>query len=371
MLSINSIARVVVTASRASAAPSAFETGLLLAEDEHFTEERRMQTYLSAEAAAAGLTELGFAADSEAVVAAGKYFGAEPAPSRLLVSCYPESETPAQALAAVLDLTSAFYGVCLGQEETQETVMALAAAIDASNVPMVLFVPVIGTPAEVVEAGGLLAGLKGTGTSRAVGLYCGEVSDAAALMGLAMGLELSHPDTAFALCYKALQGLATSELTESQAEAIKGLNGNVYLTRGYTHRLLERGTAASGARYDEVLYLDRIAADLQNEAVAMLAENPDRLPQTDDASAQFINRFAGILAGYTAMGVLASGTWKGNDAGGIRHGDVLENGFALWAESYDTQSDEDRAAHKAMPIHVAMILAGSLESVVIAVNVQV
>ena len=371
MLSINPIARVIVTASRSVASSSAFDTGLLLVQDTNFTTARRLQTYLSAEGAVAGLTEMGFAADSEVVAAVGKYFGVEPAPSRLLVSCYPGSETPAQALAAVLDLTPAFYGVCLGQEETKETVMALAAAIDASNVPMVLFVPVVGTPAEAVDANGLLAALKGTGTSRAVGLYCEEVSDAAALMGLAMGLELSHPDTAFALCYKALQGLETSDLTESQAEAIKGLNGNVYLTRGYTHQLLERGTAASGARYDEVLYLDRIAADLQNEAVAMLAENPDRMPQTDDASAQFINRFAAILAGYTAMGVLATGTWKGNDTGTIQRGDVLENGFALWAESYDGQSDEDRAAHKAMPIHVALILAGSLESVVIAVNVQV
>ena len=49
---------------------------------------------------------------------------------------------------------------------------------------------------------------------------------------------------------------------------------------------------------------------------------------------------------------------------------MIENGFALWAESYDLQSDEDRAAHKAMPIHAALTLAGSLESVVISVDVQ-
>ena len=42
----------------------------------------------------------------------------------------------------------------------------------------------------------------------------------------------------------------------------------------------------------------------------------------------------------------------------------------LWADSYDTQSEADRAAHKAMPVQVALTLAGSLESVVINVNVQ-
>ena len=41
--------------------------------------------------------------------------------------------------------------------------------------------------------------------------------------------------------------------------------------RGYTHLLLEKGTVSSGARYDEILYLDKIADDLQNAAVTLLA----------------------------------------------------------------------------------------------------
>jgi len=41
----------------------------------------------------------------------------------------------------------------------------------------------------------------------------------------------------------------------------------------------------------------------------------------------------------------------------------------MWADSYDVQSDADRAAHKAMPINVALTMAGSVESIVIAVNV--
>ena len=45
-------------------------------------------------------------------------------------------------------------------------------------------------------------------------------------------------------------------------------------------------------------------------------------------------------------------------------------GFALWADSYDDQSEADRAAHRAVPIQAALTLAGSLESVVITVNVR-
>ena len=72
MLSINTIARVAVNTVRASKAPAAFDTGLLLVPDASFTEERRLTACSSGPAAAAGLTGLGFTADSEAYKAAIK-----------------------------------------------------------------------------------------------------------------------------------------------------------------------------------------------------------------------------------------------------------------------------------------------------------
>ena len=40
-----------------------------------------------------------------------------------------------------------------------------------------------------------------------------------------------------------------SSLTQAQVEAIEALGGNVYVTRGYTHILLEKGSTPSGAFY--------------------------------------------------------------------------------------------------------------------------
>ena len=74
---------------------------------------------------------------------------------------------------------------------------------------------------------------------------------------------------------------------------------------------------------------------------------------------------------YTNMGVLASGIWRGSDTGSLHFGDTVENGFALWADSHDNQPDADRAAHKAVPIQVGLVLAGSIESIVITVNVMI
>ena len=73
---------------------------------------------------------------------------------------------------------------------------------------------------------------------------------------------------------------------------------------------------------------------------------------------------------YADRNILASGVWRGSPAGPVQTGDVVENGYALWADSYDDQSDADRAAHKAVPVNVALLLAGSVESIVITVNVQ-
>ena len=370
MLSIDTIARVVVNASRSIAVPSSFDTGLLLVKDANYSATKRLKTYTSATEAASGLVADGFSDSSEAYKAAVKYFAQSPTPGKLLVSCYPTSETPARALSAVLDVTSDFYGVCLGTVESDADMLILDQAISALEKPCILFLPLTGTPAGVVAGGGLLGTLFSRSSKRTVATYAAAISDAAAVMGCAMGLQLASGASSFALCYKTLQGVEPSDLTQTQIDAIQAKNGNVFVSRNYSFHLLEKGTTPSGYRYDEVLYMDMIAADLQASAVSLLAQNTGKLPQTDDSTAMFINRFSGILAGYTTRNILASTPWRGPSVGSIQSGDIIENGFLLWADSYDTQSDADRQAHKAMPIRVALTLAGSLESVVINVNVQ-
>ncbi len=371
MLSISTIAQVIVNAQRATVAATPFDTGLLMIKDSNYLAAKRLKSYGSSAEAAAGLAADGFGDTTQAYQAAQKYFAASPAPTKLLVSCYPSSETAVQALDHILDMTAGFYGVAYADAIADADWMTLVTHAEGLIKPVVLFAPLIGTPANVVAANSLLDRLHAAGARRVVAMYAGAVSDAAAWMGTAMGLQMAHTDSAFSLCYKAVGGIQPSELTQSQVDAIEALGGNVYVTRGYTKRMLEEGTTPSGYRYDEVLYMDCIAEDLQNAAVALLADNPDKLPQTDDASTQFIAAFSSVLAGYTARGILATSKWRGSAVGNLQPGDYLENGYMLWADSYDHQSEADRAAHRAVPIHVALTMAGSVESIVIMVNVRV
>ena len=367
MLPISSIARVIVNTVRSSASPAAFDTGLMLARKTDFEETERLFSYGSAQEAETGLLAAGFAQGSVVVKSAIKYFAVSPAPSRLLVSCYPSSENLIQALGAALDQNIPFYGVMAANDSAPAAQDAadFVTYIEGLEQPAVLFLA-----SGAMGSGSVINLLNQGNHKRALVIYSPDLSDAGAVMGLAMGLELSHRNGAFALCYKNLQGVRPCSAPASVIQQLEGLNSNVYVQRGSSHLGLELGSVMSGERYDEVLYMDKIAKDLQDAAVTLIADNPDKLPQTDDATAQFINRFSSILIGYTNRGILASAVWRGPDTGPLRTGDLVENGFLLWADSYDLQSDADRAAHKAMPVQCALTLAGSIESIVITVNVQ-
>ena len=369
MLSLNSIVEVVVNAARGGASGTAFSTGLILAvaSGNSVTEAQRLRLFFSAADMLAD--ESGdFTVSSPAYLAAKSYFEAEPAPDRVYVSLYPTGESPSDALDAVLDRTADFYGV-YACENNAAKVLALAGHLQELKAHAILFCSATGTVADATAASGLPAGLHSLATPRACAIYGADAYAAAALMGTAMGLSRSAGDKPFSLCYKEVAGMQPTELTESQIASLKALNCNVYITRGLNRKLLENGTVASGLRFDEILFMDRIATDLQEAALALLTENTGRLPQTDETSAVFINRFSAILADYAARDVITTAPWRSSNIGRLERGDIVENGYLLWADSYDLQTDADRLAHKAMPIHAALCFAGSVESLMINVDV--
>ena len=61
MLSINTIARVIVNVVRPAAQPTSWDTGLLLVKDVSFADAKRLRTYVNSTEAAAGLIADGFA----------------------------------------------------------------------------------------------------------------------------------------------------------------------------------------------------------------------------------------------------------------------------------------------------------------------
>lgn len=376
MLSLSTIAKVVVNVSRTSRPHRMFDTGLILTPCTNFTEAKRLLSFTSAAIAVTALQNAGFTSSDDVYKATIRYFGAFPTSTRLMVSCFPNTgnnaETYAEALAKVLDKTNSFYGIYAAGVSSASDYVAIDTYIRSSEHTMVQFVPAVGTVDSAVDDGSVMDLLHEAESDRSMVIYLGssgDTSQAAAFMGMAMGLQASHADSSFMLCYQKCSGVSALTLSQEDVDDIQDLNGNVQIFRGYTHVLFEKGTMASGIRYDDILYLDMIANALQEEAISMIAESGVKLPQTDDSTAQFINRFGSILMGYTERNILATGKWRGLDIGPLSTGDYLENGYKMWADSYDMQSDADRAARKAMPINVALNFAGAIESIVISINV--
>ncbi len=367
MLSLNRIVTVVVNAASGGSSGEDGIAGLILNRVSSApSEARRLQTYASA----ADMLSAGYAATDEAYLAAVAYFSANPAPSRLLVSDYPSSsESPSQGLAKLLERTDAFCAV-YNTDHTAAGLRDLPRYLASSGIRAVSFGSLIGAASDIAGSGGPAATLHGEGNDRAVLIKSSQWVDAAAVMGTAVGLAEKYADSSFALCYKTVPGREPdTTLTESDVETLTALGVNVYVLRGYNRLMLQNGSVISGRRWDEVFYQDRIAADLQAAALSLLTASSGKLPQTDETSAVFINRFSAVLASYAARGVLAPGIWRGGAVGRLSPGDMVEAGYLLWADSYDTQSDADRAAHKAMPIHIALCPAGSVETLLISVDV--
>lgn len=369
MLTLNNIVDVRINTIRPSASGTAFSTGLILspASGDTVTDAQRLRLFSSA---ADMLTDPSgdFTASSPAYLAAKAYFEADPAPDRVYVSLCPSGESLPDALDTVLNLTADFYAV-YATDTAPARLVALAQHLDALGAHLTLFCGASGSVADAIAAGGLLRQLFDLGAARSVTLYGADAYAPAALMGTAMGLARTSAYAPFALCYKNVAGMLPTPLTESDVSALHALNANTFTLRGVSRRLLEKGTVASGLRFDEIYAVDRIASDLQEAALSLLTSGSGRLPQTDETSALFINRFSAILSDYAATGYLATAPWRGAAFTGLQPGDTVENGYLLWADSYDLQSDADRQAHKAMPIHVALCLAGSVESLVINIDV--
>ena len=388
MLNMDPVVQVNVSVGGGAIAAGAFDVGALLTPETGtgtgvaLSTTNRFASYSNLSEVLNGVDGVApaFAASTETYKAAAKYFGASPAPAKLVVIFFDTSngtdETPASALTDAIEKGADFYGLYY-IPKTSETAaniktytVALISALESLN-KGVVFVGTLGNGSTVTANDGLLKAVNGTGSKRGMVLACkGSSDDAPALMGSAMGNSRTHEDTSFALCYKSIPSATASGYTQSEIEAIQALNGNVYVSRTRNGAGLERGAVASGLRFDEVLYLDRIASDIQASIYSLIADNPNKLPQNDTTSTLFISEINRILDGYYNAGVLADAPWRGVPVGAINTGDTIERGYIAFADSFDNQSAADRAAHKAMPITILLCLSGSVESVVIYVNVQ-
>lgn len=219
--------------------------------------------------------------------------------------------------------------------------------------------------------------MKSHSYSRVLGIYSttqgglapNNIYAAAAIMGVAMGMNTGLANSYFTLKFKTLVGVTTEPLSQTQIGIIEGNNGNLYLSYANTYSWLEQGVVGNGQFFDEILNLDMLAANIQYNVIDLLTETPS-IPQTEAGQTQIINAVNQAGQNAANIGFLASGTWNGQTVLNVTSGTPIPLGYLAISPKYSTQSTADRQARKSMPVYMLITEAGAVHSVLIGVYVQ-
>ena len=281
-----------------SAGAAAFETGAILTpvNTNVFTEEKRCHVYRNSEEALAGLTEMGFTSADQLWKNIVKYFAVDPAPNRLVVSCYPKTENCAQAMAALRSIRDDFYGFAYAGVTDDDSIKGVVDYVMENSLKKIMFCSIPNPVTYAIATDGLLKHFYDQECDRFIGLYASQASDMSALMGLAMGLLNASPGERIILRHNnGALNISQSNLDGADIAKIENLNGNLVINIScrmpdagipMLKQVIDKGIVSSGKQYEDVLYADMIAAGenvpLKNEtAVKAFLDSADALMQTE------------------------------------------------------------------------------------------
>lgn len=226
-------------------------------------------------------------------------------------------------------------------------------------------------------AGNVFSALKALEYSRSWGIYStsqggafpNNAYAAAAVMGVAMGMNTGLANSYFTLKFKTLVGITPEPLSLTSIGIINGNHGNLYLSYAASYQFIQEGVMANGQFFDEVLNLDMLKSGIQFNVMNVLVSNPS-IPQTDAGETQLIHAVNQACEDARVRGFLAGGIWKGVQIINLFPGTPIPSGYLAQSYPYATQNTADRELRKAMPIYVAIIEAGAVHFVTVGVFVQ-
>ena len=284
-------------------------------------------------------------------------------------------ETVVQAAQACRDANSEWYAlVFCGQKSSAANIQLLAAwAESATPSTMYCFnTDLVDTKTNVTTD--IFSVLKALGYKQTFGQYSSYAAQpdcVAGIVGYAMGqMTGGLANSAYTLNFKSITGLVTvSTLSTTQFGYITGKNGNVYVNRGYYYNWLQNGTMIDGSFFDERIYLDKLANDIQLNVADLFNQVP-KVPQTEAGVNMIVAAINTAMEQSVRIGFVAPGKWLGQAIMNLAYGDTLPRGYLVQSEAIADQAKADRDARKSPPIYVAAKLAGAIHSVVIRVDVD-
>ncbi len=175
----------------------------------------------------------------------------------------------------------------------------------------------------------------------------------------ASGVHLDAKDSSFTLHAKAITGLTTEQITTSQHAAIAGFNGTVYSTVNSVDMLL--GSKLSSSDWFD----SKLQSDYIDNAVAVELANLQigarKVGYDEDGMDEAKQQVEKVLKHGAEMGFIAKNKiWRGSDFGAIKTGTLLSDGYYIYSDPINKQSDSDVANRVAPFIYFCYTERGAI-----------
>jgi hypothetical protein len=285
-----------------------------------------------------------------------------------------DAEAPAEAVARVAEMSSEWYGLMFAAsaEVSADENIEVAGFIEGTSQSRIF--GITSADALMLEAtvdADIASQLKKLGYKRSFVHFSSHNPYAvASMMGRAFSVNFNANRSAITLKFKQEPGVVYEQITESRAQALAGKNANVFAYYNTDQAILQEGTMANGAFFDEVHGTDWLQNALQTELWNALYQSKTKIPQTNAGMNFLATICKKVCEEGQNNGLIADeGIWNADGFGELERGDAIP-GFYVYFQNVNDQPQSEREQRKATAIQIAVKLAGAIHDADVLVDVN-
>lgn len=282
-------------------------------------------------------------------------------------------ETIQACIYKLADMSTRWYGLVIADPSlSDEDVISIASFIQSDDVSRIY-----GHTTQVTSAldadidTDIASKLKAANYARTLVQYSSSSPYAvASIFGRAFTVNFNGNNTTITLKFKQQPGITAESLTQSQANALKAKNCNVFVNYDNDTAIIQEGVMCNGDFFDERHGLDWLQNYVQNNLYNLLYTSTTKIPQTDAGVTRLLTNVEKSLDQSVTNALVAPGVWGGDSFGVLETGDTLTKGYYVYAPPVADQAQADREGRKAPVMQCAIKLAGAVHYADVIINVN-
>ena len=192
----------------------------------------------------------------------------------------------------------------------------------------------------------------------------------AGLYGKLLTVNFAAQSSMITLMWKQLAGFNYETLTPNQATSLNTKRYNYFALFNNGVAIVVNGMMASQDFVDEIFGLDGLVNYIQTDLFNLMVTTNTKIPQTDAGMHQLIVTAQNACQSFVNNGYLAAGTWTSAGIGPVQTGQVLSNGYYVWAAPMALQSAAQRGQRISPTIQILAKEAGALHDIVVSLTVN-